>query len=538
MRLQPRKNFIYFVVALISVLLVLNIILTGINNKIIAENRKIQEEVEKARMYYDQIGKSVIHSIDIGLRGYAIAKTPEFGAPLDTGISWMDSIFLHVEKPLKTLNYNFDQYKIFKDSLLVYARLSLDLKDLLAAGRDEEFKAIFAQDRGAHLWWMYLLVEQDIRRFIDNLDDTAQAKYESALFRNQLIQILLFLICVPTLIYTAVRSARFISLSEMLSEAQDEKNKMLLEQNIILERKIAERIHEITAQNEEIVSQSEELAAHRDALEIQNKQLYEAQKTIELQHAEIQQMNEQLRTDVSKRTEELREANKHLLEQNNQLEQFAFIAAHNLRAPLTRIMGLANLIQISQTEEDKHIALEKLLSSTHDLDFVIRDLNTILNIRRQTSNLSEVNLRETLERVKRFLEKEIEETHAVITNNFEDAGNVYAVGPYVESILYNLLSNAIKYRAPERMPFILLETTSVEDYICLSVTDNGLGIDLSKHKQNVFSLYKRFHLHMEGRGLGLYLVRTQIEAMGGKIDIQSQPGEGTTFLVYFKRFIV
>ncbi|MBT1704594.1 sensor histidine kinase [Chryseosolibacter indicus] len=538
MRLQPRKNIIYLVVALISILLVLNIILTGINNNIISENRKVQEEIEKIRIYYDQIGKSVIHSIDIGLRGYAIVKTPKFGQPLRTGMHWMDSIFTNVEKPLKALDYNFEEYNIFKDSLISYANYSARLMDLLDEGKDEEFKTSFAEDRGAHLWWMYLQVESHIGNFIDQLDKRAQAKYESALFRNQLLQILLFIICVPTLIYTAIRSARIINLSEMLREAQDERNKILLEQNVILERKINERVQEITAQNEEIIAQSEELAAHRDALAIQNKQLYEAQKTIELQHQEIQQMNEQLRTDVGKRTEELREANKHLLEQNNQLEQFAFIAAHNLRAPLTRIMGLANLIQISHTEDDKQIAMEKLVASTHDLDFVIRDLNTILNIRRQTSNLTLVNLRDTLERVKRFLEKEIEDTHAVIADNFSEAESVYAVGPYIESILYNLISNAIKYRAPERMPFILLETHIEDEYICLSITDNGLGIDLSKHKHNVFNLYKRFHLHMEGRGLGLYLVRTQVEAMGGKIDIKSQPNEGSTFLVYFKRFLV
>jgi signal transduction histidine kinase len=201
-------------------------------------------------------------------------------------------------------------------------------------------------------------------------------------------------------------------------------------------------------------------------------------------------------------------------------------------------MGLANLIRIGANEEDREMAFEKIVSSVEDLDQVIRDLNTILNIRRHTSNLVEVDLGEVLARVKRILEKEIEDTHAVISSNFEDAIKVYAVAPYIESVLYNLISNAIKYRDPERIPFITLETINDGDSICLTISDNGLGIDLKKHKHNIFSLYKRFHLHMEGKGLGLYLVKTQILALGGRIEVKSEPNEGTTFFVYLKRYLI
>jgi signal transduction histidine kinase len=248
-------------------------------------------------------------------------------------------------------------------------------------------------------------------------------------------------------------------------------------------------------------------------------------------------MNTQLKTDVSTRTQELREANKHLLEQNNQLEQFAFIAAHNLRAPLARILGLANIIKVSQSENDRELVMDKIVSSTHDLDHVVGDLNVILNIKKHTSNLADVDLASVLERVKRTLEREIQSTHAVVTSDFHETSRVYAVAPYVESILYNLISNSIKYRDPHRIPFIVLQTKAEDDEICLLVTDNGLGIDLAKFRQNLFALYKRFHLHVEGRGLGLYLVKTQIESMGGTIDVKSTPNEGTTFEVRFRRFL-
>jgi signal transduction histidine kinase len=524
------KKLVYLVVVIISILLAANMVLTYNNNAIIRKNQAIRDEVERTRIYYDQIGKSVIHSIDIGLRGYAIIGTDKFVKPLQNGIAWKDSILLNVETPLKRLNYEFGLYSVFKDSLNTYIRYALELKSMLDAQQVENFRHAFAQDKGAHLWYMYETLEKDIFSFINRIDRQAQAEYADALYRNQLIQILLLVICIPTLLYTAYYTTQSITLSEQLRESEIEKNDLLLMQNESLERKVAERTQEIQAQNEEIYAQTE-------ALSIQNEELTKAQKIIEIQNTEIQQMNEHLKTEVANRTRELREANKELLDQNNKLEQFAFIAAHNLRAPLTRILGLAQLVQIGK-EEDREIALEKLVGSTRDLDQVIRDLNTILNIKRQSESFVEVDLEEVLDRVKRTLEKEIESTGTTVIHDFAEASKLYAVAPYVESILYNLISNAIKYRDPERAPLIRISTIQEDQHIVLSIADNGLGIDLTKHSQNVFNLYKRFHLHVEGRGLGLYLVKSQVESMGGKAAIESTPNLGTTFKLYFKRYLL
>jgi light-regulated signal transduction histidine kinase (bacteriophytochrome) len=375
-------------------------------------------------------------------------------------------------------------------------------------------------------------------KYINRIDAEAQEKYEAALFRNQVIQLTLLIFCVPTLLLAAFYTTKAFKLSELVRNAEEEKIKMLSEQNIMLESKVTERTHEILTRNQEIVSQNEALRAHQETLSLQNKQLHEAQQTIRQQSEKIHSLNDHLKNEVDNRTQELQKTNQELIEHNNQMEQFAFIAAHNLRAPLTRVMGLANLIQMGPTEQERQNALEKLVISTHDLDQVIKDLNAILNIKRHTGNFSEVDLNESLTRTKRILEKEIEDTQTKIIINFSEADKVYAIAPYVESILYNLISNAIKYRDPERAPFIAIKTTHENDFVCLAVMDNGLGIDLSKYKQNIFSLYKRFHLHVEGKGLGLYLVKTQIEALGGRVDVKSQPNEGATFYVYFKRYLI
>jgi signal transduction histidine kinase len=374
----------------------------------------------------------------------------------------------------------------------------------------------------------YLQCQKNIAAFEDRINHEATAKYEAALRGNYILQVVLFLICFPTLLYTAFHTQKTVKLSQLLHQAETDKNKLLTEQNQQLEDSVAERTKEILSQSQAISAQAEEIAAQRDTLAKQNKKLQDVQKIIE-------QHNEQLEREVDARTGELQKANQELIEQNNQLEQFAFIAAHNLRAPLARILGLVHLLEISNSPQDKISVMQKLVSSTQDLDAVIRDLNTILDIKKHTSNMMEVDLNASLDRVNKTLEKEYEETNAKLDSDFRAAGKVFAVGPYVDSILYNLISNSIKYRHPDRQPLIQIRTSIERDFVKLTVTDNGLGIDLKKHRNNIFNLYKRFHLHMEGKGLGLYLVKTQMMALGGKIDVESEPEEGTTFQVYFKK---
>lgn len=536
MKTSFRKNIVlYFTVAVISILLAINIILTNHNNAIIKRNQAIQDEVAQVKVYYDQIGKSLIHSLDIGLRGYALVRNEQFSAPMDNAQRWKDSILTNTEDHLRNLKYDLGKYNVFKDSLNAYERYCIGLKQLLANHRDEEFINRFKKDTGGYLWFLYIEVEKDIQGYVNNVDKVAKAEYEEALKNNFILQLILFVICFPTLIYTAINTARNFQLYEIIRKSEKEKNKILVGQKAVLEHKVVERTQEIASQNEEILSQREELAIQRDSLLHKNKQLQLARDIIEKKNLEIEAINRDLTEEVNKQTHEIKNANKELMEQNTQLEQFAFIVAHNLRAPLARILGLTHLIKISETAADRQTAFEKLEESTADLDHVIKDLTAILNIKKHTSNLSEVDLDGCLVRVKRILEKEIGETQTTITNNFQEAKRVYAVPAYVESILYNLISNSIKYRNPENLPHISIQTKLEGNFICMVVKDNGLGIDLEKHKSSMFNLYKRFHLHMEGKGLGLYLVKTQIEALGGKIEVQSALYQGTTFFVYFKQ---
>jgi signal transduction histidine kinase len=269
----------------------------------------------------------------------------------------------------------------------------------------------------------------------------------------------------------------------------------------------------------------------QDLLKNQNKKLSEAQQLILEQNKKIVARNDSLEEEIKDRTKEL-------VEYNQQLQQFAFIAAHNLRAPAARILGLGKILNHASDQKEEKVIIEKLITSTAELDTVIKDLNVILEIKGNGSNyLIPVNLSEELKLVNSNLEKEILETNTRIMVNFEEAPVVVVVKAYMDSILFNMISNAIKYRDPEKTPLITLRSYPCDEYICLSVTDNGLGFNTEQHSQSIFMLYKRFHFHVEGKGLGLYLVKTQVQAMGGKIEVESQPNKGTTFRIYFKKRI-
>ncbi|HRJ31465.1 MAG TPA: tetratricopeptide repeat-containing sensor histidine kinase [Cyclobacteriaceae bacterium] len=245
----------------------------------------------------------------------------------------------------------------------------------------------------------------------------------------------------------------------------------------------------------------------------------------------LHQYNQDLELQVQKRTKELLSANTELVKQNAQLEQFGYITAHNLRAPVARILGLGNIAGNTDhfsLPRDQDI-LKKLQASAHELDTIIHDLNAILDVKKGIHHAYEsINLVDQFEKVKSILKDKISESHATINESFE-AKTCYAVPAYMESIFYNLLSNAIKYRHSDRKPVIKVKTHIMGNDLHITVSDNGIGLDLDKLKSKMFSLYQRFHHHVEGKGLGLFLVKTQVEALNGSIDVQSTVGEGSTF---------
>ncbi|QHL86870.1 PAS domain S-box protein [Nibribacter ruber] len=243
--------------------------------------------------------------------------------------------------------------------------------------------------------------------------------------------------------------------------------------------------------------------------------------------------------DISARKQAEEERNSLIEEtvrQNEHLQQFAYIVSHNLRAPVANIVGLTSLYNRDNLQDPINpVLINKLERTSQRLDATIKDLNEILTIRSQTQKVLEtVDLQHILAHVRESLASQLQSSHAYFEVDFSGGTLVLGVKSYVHSILFNLITNAIKYRSLERGLKIKIKTVFSEGYLCLLLQDNGLGIDMVRQQHKVFGLYRRFHPHIEGKGLGLHMSKTQVESIGGWIDVDSTVDQGSTFKVYFQ----
>lgn len=349
--------------------------------------------------------------------------------------------------------------------------------------------------------------------------------------------------------YGIALEALFFSfaLADRIRELRQEKARIQLEnlalsqsQNELLEKVVYERTIEITAQNEEIQAQNEELITlqeqlsfQNESLERQNAELLATWETIDQQNEVLRMHTENLEVEVKKKARDLYVSNQELVSHNNQLQQFSFITAHNLRSPVARILGLINLLHLPYVDDqEREFILYQIQKTGYDLDQVIKDLSVILDIKKGlTENYEAISIIETITKVKALLQTELERNNVQLTVTVDIEDIVLGLTAYLESIFFNLLSNAIKYRSPERLPHITISTKKSEDHISIIISDNGLGIDLENYENKLFGMYQRFHFHTEGKGLGLHLVKTQVESMGGKISVESKLNIGTTFTI-------
>ncbi|MBX2897084.1 MAG: tetratricopeptide repeat protein [Cyclobacteriaceae bacterium] len=251
----------------------------------------------------------------------------------------------------------------------------------------------------------------------------------------------------------------------------------------------------------------------------------------------LRNYNHDLKNKVQERTQELTKTNIELARHNNQLEEYQFITAHNLRGPVARILGLINIINGNsfQWPRDQEV-VDKLTQATVDLDNIVHDLSHVLHVKRVgTSTYEPVILSKRVLRIKSTLKDLILDSGTVFQEDYTQVDTISTIPTYIESILYNLIANAIKFRSPERKPVVTIKTYASENQVAIHVRDNGLGIDLPLVRDKLYGLYQRFHTHVEGRGLGLYLVKAQVDALSGSIEIESFPDKGTTFRIRFPR---
>ncbi len=314
-----------------------------------------------------------------------------------------------------------------------------------------------------------------------------------------------------------------------ISEQNESRANNLIDELNEINQKLTEKNREIENQNQEILTQTDKLNTSR-------RKLKDAYQIIEEQRNLLYQQNKNMSLELVAKNEALTETNNELIKHNNELRQFSYTVSHNLRGPVASLMGLLKLFQAEQLSPDNVEIFHHIETSTQRLDTIIKDLSKIIDIRNDIFQIrQQIDVAFEVQEILSVLNREIISQKITVRRNFESGRVIYSVRPMIHSILYNLISNAIKYRSEEREPVIEIKSGEDTRYYHLQVMDNGLGIDLSRDGDNIFKLYKRFHHHTEGKGLGLYLVKMQAEALGGDINVESEPNKFTRFNVRIRK---
>lgn len=247
----------------------------------------------------------------------------------------------------------------------------------------------------------------------------------------------------------------------------------------------------------------------------------------------------QLDAIVTERTKQLAVANDNLTRLNKDMDNFIYSASHDLKSPLNNIEGLMNLLKTEinndSNKEDINDLIDRIYASTTKAKTTIVSLTDIVKLQSNPyQDIEEVEIREIIKEILFENEILVRENKAIIIFTLNIERIAYSKQA-LKSILYNLIINAIKYRSPDRDPMIEVHSNynAFTKRNEIKVKDNGLGIDLNLYRDKIFNLFKRFHEHIEGSGIGLYIIHKLIESKGGKIEVESTVNAGSTFKVIF-----
>ena len=243
---------------------------------------------------------------------------------------------------------------------------------------------------------------------------------------------------------------------------------------------------------------------------------------------------EKMDTFLKETNQSLKTYSRKLERSNKELEEFAYISSHDMKSPVTSLHGMLKLMEQKDAIKPEHRNLFDMASnSARQMQKTINALNEIIAFRKTLKiEREKIDLAEALEDVKLRIYEMIVSSGAVITADFSACRYVHYPSVHLNSIFQNLLTNAIKYKQEGHPPIIEI-TSYVEDrFVVLQVKDKGMGIDMKRYKDKLYGLFQRFHTNIEGMGIGLHMIHSIIESYGGKIYIESEVNEGTTFKIY------
>jgi len=222
-------------------------------------------------------------------------------------------------------------------------------------------------------------------------------------------------------------------------------------------------------------------------------------------------------------------------DQNKRLLNFAHIVSHNLRSHSSNLKMLLDYIKIEDNEDTRREMFGMLNDAASNLQDTITHLNEVVAINTSLhDNLKTLNLRNAVNSAIGNITALLAEVDATCINNVDKDTEVEAFPAYLDSVLLNVLTNAIKYRSEERALVIEITAYRLDDFVVLSIKDNGLGLDLEKNGDKIFGMYKTFHGNKDARGIGLFITKNQVEAMGGRMEVESVVDEGSVFRIFLR----
>ncbi|MCF4102536.1 PAS domain S-box protein [Gillisia sp. M10.2A] len=237
-------------------------------------------------------------------------------------------------------------------------------------------------------------------------------------------------------------------------------------------------------------------------------------------------------SEIKKAENEIKSLLEVTKDQNLRLKNFAHIVSHNLRSHSGNFAMLLDLYKRENPEAAENEMIKLLGTASTNLKETIAHLNEVVLMNSSLKeNMVYLNLKDAIDKAIKNVSALAEDANVNIQNSVDPKINIEGLHAYIDSIILNLLTNGIKYRSPERKSFIKFSSEVNDQNILLKVEDNGLGIDLKKYGTKLFGMYKTFHLNKDARGVGLFITKNQIEAIGGKIEVESTVNKGTTFKI-------
>lgn len=221
--------------------------------------------------------------------------------------------------------------------------------------------------------------------------------------------------------------------------------------------------------------------------------------------------------------------------QNDSLMNFAHIVSHNLRSHSTNLSMINGFLNKENDQEEHNNLMRMLGEASESLSETVVHLNEVIQVKVEAlDQMKEVSLDKTIKNVKKNLILLIKEKNALCELNVEKDLKLKGMPAYLDSIFLNLFTNSLKYSSPDRRPIVTISSERIGKMVVIHFSDNGVGINLARHGKKLFGMYKTFHRNPDAKGIGLFITKNQIEAMNGKIEVESEVDKGTTFKLYFE----